>query len=110
MIIASTRNTTRWMWPTPRRIGSPERPICCSANPTSSATSSVCSTSPDVRPLTSEVGMMPSRNSVVLPCPAAACSWPALVAASVRCSPSPGLMMLPTMSPSASANVDMVMK
>ena len=22
MIIASTRNTTRWMWPTPRRIGS----------------------------------------------------------------------------------------
>ena len=51
--------------------------------------------------------MIPSRNSVVLPWPAAACSWPALATASSRCSPSPGLIRLPTTRPIARATVDM---
>ena len=56
MIIASTRKTSRWRCPTPRRIGSPARPIACSAKPTSSATSRVCSTSPRVSAENSDVG------------------------------------------------------
>ena len=41
--------------------------MACSAKPTSSATSRVWSTSPEVSAENSEVGMMPSRKSVVVP-------------------------------------------
>ncbi len=85
--------------------------MACSANPQSSATSSVCSTSPPVKADTSVVGMIPSRNSGVLSAPPAlACASPALRAASVRCSPLPGSSRLPTSRPMASATVDMTMK
>ena len=63
MIMARTRKTSRCRCSTPRRIGAPFGPSACSANPTSSATSSVCSTWPSVSAETSVVGMIPSRKS-----------------------------------------------
>ncbi len=54
--------------------------------------------------------MIPSANSVVLPCPAAAWSWPAEDSASVTWRPAPGLIRLPTTRPIASAKVDIVRK
>ena len=84
--------------------------MACSAKPTSRATSSVSSTSPEVRLEKSEVGMMPSRNSVVLPWPSSAAAAPALAAASSMLRPEPGCRRLPTTSPMASANVDITMK
>ena len=110
MIIASTRKTSRWSTSTTRRIGLPASPMRWSAKPTSRATSSVCSTSPLVSEENSESGMMPSRNSVVLPWPSSAAAWPALAAASSMSRPSPGLMMLPTTRPMVSATVDMARK
>ena len=110
MIIESTRKTRRCRCPMPRRIGSPERPIACSAKPTSSATSSVWSTMPEVSEENIDVGMMPSRKSVVLPWPSAAWAAPAAEVSGVIWRPSPGCRMLPTARPMASANVDMMMK
>ena len=66
MIIDSTRNTTRSKCLTPRSTALPELPSPWIANPISSATNSVCSTSSPTSGDTSVVGMMPSRNSVVV--------------------------------------------
>ncbi len=44
MIIDITRNTSFCRCSTPRRTGAPAAPMPCSAKPTSSATSRVCST------------------------------------------------------------------
>ena len=105
MIMARTRNTSRWRWPIPRRIGSPERPIAWIANPTSSATSRVWSTCELVSAEKSVVGMMPSRNSTV---PSA--SEVSGTSPPVRSRPLPGCSTLPTMRPIASATVDMSRK
>ena len=90
------------------RMGSPGRPMDWSAKPTSRATSSVCSTSPEVSDENSESGTMCTMNSVVEPAPAA-CFSPS-PATSSRFSPSPGSIRLPTTSPMARATVDMVRK
>ena len=110
MIIASTRNTTRCRWPTARRTGSPVRPIRCSAKPTSSATSRVWSTSPEVSEENIEVGMMPSRNSVVPLVAPSAWARPAVATASSTSSPEPGWSRLPTTRPMVSATVDIARK
>jgi hypothetical protein len=81
-----------------------------SAKPTSRATSRVCSTVSVVSAENSVSGMMSRRNSVVLFFSSPACLAPAPASSSVRLSPSPGLMMLPTTSPMARATVDMVTK
>ena len=110
MIIASTRKTRRCRWPMPMRIGSPARPIAWRAKPTSSATSRVWRTSPEVSDESSESGTMPVMKSVVEPCPSAACSWPTPATSSERLRPSPGSSRLPTTMPIASATVDIVRK
>ncbi len=109
MIIARIRNTSRWMYSTATRIGLPLPRRAWIANPVSSATSSVCRTSPSVNADTSVVGMMPSRKSTV-PTLSATWPWPSSRSVSVSCSPSPGCRMLPTISPMASATVDITRK
>ena len=94
----------------PTRIGWPERPIAWRAKPTSSATSRVWSTSPDVSDESSESGTMPSMKSWVVPAASAACSLPTPATSSERLSPLPGSMRLPTTMPMARAAVDMVRK
>ena len=76
-----------------RRAGSARRrgPSPAAAKPTSSATSRVCSTSPDGQRGEQRVGMMPSRKSVVLPCPRRPAAAPALGDVGGRgAAPSPG--------------------
>ena len=85
-------------------------PMACRAKPTSRATSSVCSTSPEVSADTSVDGMILSRNSEVVAASPGAWADPFWASSSVSCSPSPGWMMLPTTRPMASANADMVRK
>lgn len=48
-------------------MGSPVRPMAWMAKPTSNATNRACSTLPSVSDDCSEVGMMPSMNSIVPP-------------------------------------------
>ena len=83
-----------------RRRAAPARrraPMACSAKPTSRATSRVCSTSPEVSADSIESGMMPSRNSVVLPCaPAGLLRRRRRRVARSSCRPEPGWRMLPT--------------
>lgn len=111
MIMARIRKTSFCTCPTPRSTGSPAVPSACRANPHSSATSSVWSTSPPVKADTSVVGTIPSRKSAVDSAPPVlACAAPASLTASVRCSPLPGSSRLPTSRPIASAAVDMTMK
>ena len=93
----------------PTRIGSPARPIAWRAKPTSSATSSVWSTSPEVSEESSESGTMPRMKSVVEPDPSA-CLAPSLASESLRLRPLPGSIRLPTTMPMASATVDIVRK
>ena len=96
----------------PRRIGSPALPMACSANPTSSATKSACSTLPAVSDENSVSGMMPWTKSISPPdsCAFSASSAPLPAAVSDRCMPLPGWMRLPTTRPIASANVDITRK
>ena len=109
MIIARMRKTRRWRCSMPRRIGAPFGPSFCSANPTSSATSRVCRTSPSVKAETRVFGMMPSRKSTGPSAPVAD-FWTLFTSAGLRCSPVPGCRMLPTTRPIAKAKVDMTMK
>ena len=85
--------------------------MLCRANPTSSATSRVCSTWLWVSAENRVVGMMFSTKSTapVAAWPPAAFA-PALAAALLRCRPAPGWMRLPTTRPTASAAVDMTRK
>ena len=91
MIIASTRNTSRCRCPIAAQDRLAGAPIACSAKPTSSATSRVCSTSPDGQRREQrgrDDAEQEVRRAAV---PSAACSWPApATASSVRCSPRPG--------------------
>ena len=80
------------------------------ANPTSSATNSVCSTDSPVSGDTRVVGMMPSRNSVVVCASPPAAFSAAARPASLITRPSPGCRMLPTSRPMISATVDIAMK
>ena len=86
----------------PRRIGAPAPRNACSANPTSSATSSVCSTLPSVSEDSRLLGMIPSRKSVVF--------WASAFGGVPCLSPFPGCSQLPTTSPITSATVDMTRK
>ena len=86
-------------------MGLPDLPMACTANPTSSATSSVCRTTPLVKEENSVSGIRCSRKSAVVVFSAAAGALPA-----ARFSPSPGWMMLPTTRPMARATVDMATK
>jgi hypothetical protein len=60
-------NTTFWTCPIPRSTGSPCLPSACTANPTSSATNSVCMMFPEVSEDSMVVGMMLLMNSAVPP-------------------------------------------
>ena len=61
----------------PTRMGLPDLPMACSANPTSSATSSVCKTTPLVKEENIVSGIMCSKNSAVVVFSAAAGALPA---------------------------------
>ncbi len=50
----------------PTRMGLPDLPIACRPNPTNSATSSVCSTTPWVNEENRVSGIMCSKNSAVV--------------------------------------------
>ena len=66
MIIARMRNTSAWICRIAPRIGVPFAPIFCSAKPTSRATNSTCRMLPSTSDDSSEVGMMPRMNSLVV--------------------------------------------
>ena len=106
MIIASTRNTTRSKCLTPRSTAWPDLPSPWIANPISSATNSVCSTISPTSGDTSVVGMMPSRNSVVVCASSVAAGPPP----GVTIRPAPGCRRFPTTSPMISAKVDITTK
>jgi hypothetical protein len=111
MIMANTLKINRCNTVTVRRTGSPRLPSDCTANPTSSATSSVCSTLPLVRDENRVVGMIPRRNCVVPSDPVSPTAFcPAVAVAASRFRPAPGWMMLPTARPMASAAVDITRK
>ena len=100
------RNTSACRCLTAFMMGSPFLPICCSANPTSSAMNSTCSTLSPVNAEKNVVGMIPRMNSCVVFASVGVASYVELV----MFRPSPGWMMLPTTRPIASANVVMTMK
>ena len=106
MIIERMRKTRIWMLRMPLSTGSPALPSACRAKPTSRATKSVWRMLPAVSEDSSEVGMIPSRKSVV---PLDSVS-PASYCVPLMSRPAPGWMMLPTMRPIARAKVDMAMK
>ncbi len=110
MIIDRMRKTTRSKCLTPRSTAWPELPRLWTANPTSSATNSVDSTDSPISGETSVVGMMPSRNSVVVCASPLAAFSAAARPASLITRPSPGCRMLPTSRPMISATVDIAMK